>query len=88
MNEENMQDCKAKGRQTRGERSAQAKLTENEALEIQATYYHTRQGRRGGYSNAAELAAKFGVTRGTIVQIAKGELWGHLKQPHGDNPHG
>ena len=51
-------------------------LTDEKILEIRREYTGTT---RGQPSNAVELAARYGVTRGTIVQIAKGELWAHVK---------
>ena len=70
-----MADASKKGRNARGERSPKAKLTEEQVREIRAVYY----GRRGGKSNAKELAAKYGVTHGTIAQIGNGTLWPHVR---------
>ena len=73
---DNSADAVAKDRHARGDRNRRSKLTDEKILEIRREYTGTT---RGQPSNAVELAARYGVTRGTIVQIAKGELWGHIK---------
>ena len=77
----NKLDSVAKGRHAKGEQTRRSKLTESKVREIRAAYHYKRAGKTGtaGESNAVELAAKYGVTRGTIVQIASGYLWGHVK---------
>lgn len=63
-------DCHAKGRTTRGERNAQARLTAPEVREI-------RRLLRAGLSQN-RVAARFGVHRGTVCDIGAGRLWAHL----------
>ena len=74
--DENMADCKAKARHVHGERSAQAKLTDAQVREIRRLYRKTGP-RRG---NGTELAARFGVSKGTISEIANSNRrrWSHL----------
>lgn len=73
---DNIRDMHARGRALVGERSPKAKLTEAAVRAIRREYNGST---RGKPSNAAELAARYGVRRGTIVQVAKGTLWAHLK---------
>ena len=76
--DENMADCKAKGRTTHGERSGKAKLTAEHVRHIKAEY---RKGRkhRSPWSNSAELAARYGVGTGAIAAIIRGHSWKHIK---------
>lgn len=84
--QDNMNDCKAKRRTTWGERSAKAVLTEAEAREILRVYRRVRGGRKGGWSNARELAAKYGVKPSTITAVVAGRSWAHLHpEPRGDH---
>lgn len=71
---ENMAEAKARGRTTAGERSAHAKLTEEQARYIKANYRKTGP-RRG---NARQLAEMFGVSSGIVLHIARGHTWRHL----------
>jgi hypothetical protein len=67
----NNQDCVQKGRDKkrglRGEDHNQAKLTEDQAMEIRAS---DEQGKT--------LAERYGVTQTTISEIQKGKSWQHL----------
>lgn len=72
---ENMADCKAKGRQSRGERSKRNKLTEAQVLEIRAN--PPRLGR--GLREIDVFAAKYGVNKGTIYCAMTGRTWSHIK---------
>lgn len=72
---ENMLEAKAKGRHVHGARNRHAKLSDEQVVEIRAEYY----GRRGGSSNAKELAAKYGVGKATIVNAALRRTWSHIK---------
>jgi hypothetical protein len=73
--DENMQDCKRKGRYAKGESAYHAKLTEEQVRYIRANYRKT--GPRKG--NGKELSEKFNISRTVIYQIAAGETWSHLK---------
>lgn len=73
---DNAADAVAKDRHARGERNAQNKLTADDVLEIRRTYRRESHGR----SNAKELAAKYGVTHGTINCAVAGKTWKHLPQ--------
>jgi hypothetical protein len=73
---DNVRDKVSKGREARGEMSASAKLTEEKVRAIRAEYWG---GKRAQPSNAVELSAKYGVTRGTIVFVALGRSWTHVK---------
>ena len=67
----NMQDCAEKGRTTRGERSASAKLTAQQAREIRTRYA------QGGISQSA-LGREYGLCQATIRELIIGETWKHL----------
>jgi len=84
--QENADDCGARGRRAcgeslariasarsrRGEESQNAKLTEAQVLEI-------RRLRAVGELNAAEFARTVGVHVSTVRLAAIGETWGHLE---------
>lgn len=69
--QENMKDCKAKGRHSKGETNTHAKLTEALVLEIRANPPK-------GPQQLDEYAAKYGVTAGAIYCAATGRTWRHL----------
>jgi hypothetical protein len=70
---DNMADCSAKRRTTWGERSAAAKLTEPQAIEILARYA------AGGVSQLA-LAHEYGLCQATISELVRGLTWKHLQR--------
>lgn len=72
---DNMLDKLRKGRQRRGERSPQAKLSNAQAIEIRAKYQRRLTGKRTTWSNAVELSKEYGVSPQTISQIALGHRW-------------
>lgn len=77
---DNMQDKIAAGMSLRGEDSPRAKLTEAQVKVIRAEYQFSRTGkRRRRYSNAKELAARYGVCTGIIAGIASRRLWKHVQ---------
>ncbi|WP_420140173.1 HNH endonuclease [Sphingomonas sp.] len=65
---DNSRDMSRKGRSTRGERSAQAKLTASQVSAIKAD----RQ------TPATQLAAEYGVCPGTIRNYRAGRTWSDL----------
>lgn len=67
---DNNRDRHRKGRTPVGEKSSQAKRTEQEVLEI-------RNMARDGIRYSV-IAKRFGITRGTANQIARGVYWGHV----------
>jgi hypothetical protein len=71
---ENMQDCKAKGRQACGERIKRNKLTADQVLEIRRLFKRTEANR----SNIPILAKRYGVFPGTIRDIILRLSWTHL----------
>lgn len=72
---DNSADAQAKGRYAFGERCLRNKLTEKDVLEIRAAFvWRTKRS-----TNAAELAAKYGVIPTTIIMAAEGRTWRHLK---------
>lgn len=75
--QENMAECVAKRRHAFGERGRNT-LTEAKVLEIRSEYRYSRTGGRV-QSNSKQLAAKYGVSTGTIILAAKGVTWSHLK---------
>lgn len=72
---DNMHDMDAKGRKPRGERTLRNKLTEADVREIRSRF--ERKGVK--FTNAPELAARYGVTSGTVINAARGITWSHLK---------
>lgn len=68
-NIDNDRDKVAKGRSNRGERHGHARLTADVVLAIRAAE---------GTGTQEELAARFGVERGTISKILRRERWTHL----------
>jgi len=73
--QENMAECRAKGRATQGERNRQNKLTEEQVREIRRLFVRT--GPKS--SNSAELAERFGVQRNHIIGIVERKTyWKHL----------
>lgn len=68
---ENSADCVIKGRQTRGERQGNAKITDHIVCMIMDMY-------RGGKSQQA-IADNFGVHQTTISKIVRGIAWKHVK---------
>lgn len=71
---QNMQDKNRHGTAPIGTRNAMAKLTEKDVAHIKQTY------KRNSYhdSNALKLARQFGVSRGTVLLIAKNARWRHV----------
>lgn len=83
----NMRDAARKGRLRYcvqvGELHSRAKLTASQVAEIRSRYR-----RAGRYSNSRELANAYGVSTGTIRQIASGVRWSRDAQEHcHDQPH-
>jgi len=72
---DNARDAVRKGRHTRGERVASAKLTDEQVLFIHRRYAE------GGITQKA-LAAMFGVVQSTIQAIINGRRWRHLLPDH------
>lgn len=69
---DNLQDMRDKGRQNRGDRNAQSKLTEEQVLEI-------RKRHSLGNISQALLARDFGVRKNTINRIINRKTWTHLE---------
>ena len=69
-NKDNVTDCFLKGRGARGEKFPQAKLTENNVMEIR------RRSANGETLDA--LAAAFGVSQTTISYVKNGIKWKYL----------
>jgi hypothetical protein len=67
----NMRDCAAKGRTTRGERSATAKLTDAQAMQIREEFAARRE-------PFAVIARRHGVSRGIIADLISGRRWSWL----------
>lgn len=63
---DNMADMVAKGREARGTRNGQAKLTEQQVGEIRLAH---------GTIPFADLAARFGISRSQLARILNGERW-------------
>lgn len=76
---DNIHDMHAKGRQadvalTRhiGEDSGAAKLTDNQVREIRAAY-------SAGAATQVALAARYGVTQGSVSKICRRATWTHIE---------
>ena len=67
---DNVADRHSKGRSARGSRDGEAKLTEDDVLEIIRLL--------DGGSTQTSLAARYGVVVGTINHISTGRKWGWL----------
>lgn len=67
---ENLADCVIHGTTNRGERCALAKLDRKQVRAIRAL---------SGTCPRSEIAARFGVSYGTVAKIARGERWGWLE---------
>lgn len=68
---DNMQDCIAKGRKSRGKQCSFAKLTEEQVVEIRRRYAE------GGTSQQS-LAQEFNVSRGHVQAIITRKTWAHV----------
>jgi hypothetical protein len=66
-NADNLADRQAKGRQAIGERQGNAVLTEAMVMEA-----------RGSRESNAQIAARFGVSVGTVAGARSGLTWSHL----------
>jgi hypothetical protein len=66
---------RAAGIRHRGEQSANAQLTDDQAREILEEW--TRDSSRG---RGAELAERYGVSRSLISHLVTGRTWNHLRQ--------
>ena len=64
---DNLRDMTAKGRRARGERSAKSNLKERDVLEIRASKL-----------TDTELSRVYGIARGAIYHIRKGNRWKHV----------
>lgn len=73
--EDNQRDKFAKGRGHKGEKSPQAKITEPQAVEIIEALARGESPRT--------IAPRFGVSRGSVYAILRGENWKHLPRPAG-----
>lgn len=71
---DNMADCAAKGRSTRGERNRQSRLTDEQVREIRRDFVKVSTCK----TNTKELAARYGVGIGAISAITRGDTWKHL----------
>lgn len=70
--EQNMADCRSKGRHTHGEKNPSAKLNPEKVREIRRDY---RDATTGHESNALELSAKYGVSNTAIYAAATRRTW-------------
>ncbi len=68
---DNMRDMARKGRSTRGERSARAKLTPCAVVAIRARY--------AAGATLGELSADFRVSERAIRHVVSGDRWMHLR---------
>ena len=69
--QDNMADMVKKGRQPKGEKNGNAKITEKQVIKIRKKY-------RTGRHTQKDLAEMFGVTRVSISYIINRKTWKHL----------
>jgi hypothetical protein len=74
---ENMADCKAKGRQTKGAMNKHATMTDEQVLELRREFrfYGPRK------TNARELARRYNLGETAVYMAATGRTWKHLPMP-------
>jgi hypothetical protein len=68
---ENMADCSAKGRTSRGSRHGLAKIDENVVIDIRGR----STGRRG---EQREFAKEYGISRELVGRIIRRKCWKHV----------
>lgn len=68
---QNMEDCKAKGRNSRGEMIPQSKLIGAQVIEIRRRY-------KLGAISQRDLAAEFGVDQSLVSRIVNEKMWTHV----------
>ena len=78
----NQRDRKMHGTDPAGMRNGRAKITDDDVIFIREEYRRIKAER--GKRSPAELEARFGLHRATIIDIALGRSWKHL--PMGNNP--
>lgn len=79
--QDNVADCKSKGRQARGERNFGSKLSEQEALQIISAVFSPE--RTESYS---QIGKRFGVSQMCVASIATSNTWSHLPRPSRQAP--
>lgn len=72
---DNMRDAKRKGRMERGERRHNARLTEQQAMEIKARIPAAKL----QWGGMAALAREYGISQGHLHMIVKGRSWAWLE---------
>jgi len=69
--QDNLRDAQQKGRMPKGEAHKKSKLKDNDITQIKAL--------ANSNASRAELANRFGVSRGTIVDVLYGRTWKHIQ---------
>ncbi len=72
--QDNMRDAAVRRQMPFGERNANAKLTDHDALEIVRLYIETPL-------SAEAIGAMFGVTKLPVLHILSGKTWTHIERP-------
>jgi hypothetical protein len=75
---DNINDKVSKGRQSRGEKQWEAKLTEDQVREIRLLYASSPGVKKKRNGVVIRLSEQFGVHCHTIISIAKYRLWKHV----------
>jgi hypothetical protein len=73
---ENHADLQVHERALKGERNGRAKITEDDVHYIRREYRAIKT--HGSGRKVGELDEMFGMSRSTILQIAKGKSWSHI----------
>lgn len=69
--QDNTNDKVSRKRQSKGESTGQARLTEQQAMKILAE-------QTGSWGEQTQLAIQYGVSQQTISKLLSGETWKHL----------
>lgn len=78
---DNGRDMAQRKRSMWGERGRHAKLTNAQALEIQARFWTNGKRGRLARNNSRELAREFGVKHFAILALVSGRSWKQLRAP-------
>lgn len=79
---ENHSDIQVHGTALKGELNGRAKLSERDVTEIRREYRAIKNS--NGARSVAELDRRFGINRGTTINIARGRTWKHVPMPTGE----
>lgn len=73
---ENHADLQVHGTATKGERNGRAKVTDADVIDIRREYLAIKAS--AGKRSVRELDDRYGLSRTTLLRIAKGQAWRHV----------